>query len=151
VIHIMTSNLASSYILEHAGEGAQQVRRHVEAELKRAFRPEFLNRIDDTIIFTSLTQQDLLAIVDLQLARLEATLADRQIGLTVDDRVKMKLIESGYDPAFGARPLKRAIQRLIQDPLALKLLDGSVAPGRTLRATLENDEIRLRPAEVVVN
>ena len=151
VILIMTSNLASSYILEHATSSAAEIRRHVEDELKRAFRPEFLNRIDDTIIFTSLTQQDLLAIVELQLARLAATLADRRIGLTVDDRAKMKLIESGYDPAFGARPLKRAIQRLIQDPLALKLLDGSVGPGATVRATLEDDEIRLRTAEVVVN
>jgi ATP-dependent Clp protease ATP-binding subunit ClpB len=151
VILIMTSNLASSFILEHAGADMKDVRRHVEAELKRAFRPEFLNRVDDTIIFTSLSQRDLLEIVDLQLARLTDTLAERQIGLQVDDRVKMRLIEAGYDPAFGARPLKRAIQRLLQDPLALKLLDGTVGPGTTVRATLEGDEIRLLAPEVVVN
>jgi len=110
-----------------------------------------LNRIDDTIIFTSLRQHDLLEIVDLQLARLEKSLADRRIDLTVTDLVKGKLIEAGYDPAFGARPLKRAIQRLIQDPLALKLLDGTIAPGATVRATLEGDEILLQAAEVVVN
>jgi len=150
-ILIMTSNLASSYILEHAGADMQQVRRHVEDELKRAFRPEFLNRIDDTIVFTSLSQQDLLEIVDLQLARLRATLADRRIELTVSDLVKGRLIEAGHDPAFGARPLKRAIQRLIQDPLALKLLDGTISPGATVRVTLEGDEIMLQAVEVAVN
>jgi ATP-dependent Clp protease ATP-binding subunit ClpB len=119
--------------------------------LKQAFRPEFLNRIDDTIVFTSLRQHDLLEIVDLQLARLRKTLADRRIDLVVTDLVKGKLIEVGYDPAFGARPLKRAIQRLIQDPLALKLLDGTIGPGTTVRATLDHDEILLQAAEVVVN
>jgi len=150
-ILIMTSNLASSYILEHAGGDFGIVRRHVEAELKRAFRPEFLNRIDDTIVFRPLTEGDLLEIVDLQLSRLIKTLADRRIELVVTDLVKGKLIEDGYDPAFGARPLKRAIQRLIQDPLALKLLDGSIAPGATVRVTLQGDEILLQAAEVAVN
>jgi len=147
----MTSNLASSYILEHAEADMKQVRRHVEEALKRAFRPEFLNRIDDTIVFTSLKEHDLLEIVDLQLARLRNTLADRRIDLIVTDLAKGRLIEAGYDPAFGARPLKRAIQRLIQDPLALKLLDGTIAPGSTVRVTLEGDEIVLHAAEVVVN
>jgi ATP-dependent Clp protease ATP-binding subunit ClpB len=129
----------------------KQVRRHVEDALKAAFRPEFLNRIDDTIVFTALREHDLLEIVDLQLARLEKSLAERRIELRVTDLVKGKLIEAGYDPAFGARPLKRAIQRLIQDPLALKLLDGSIAPGSTVRATLDGDEILLQADEVVVN
>jgi ATP-dependent Clp protease ATP-binding subunit ClpB len=150
-ILIMTSNLASSYILEHAGADMKQVRRHVDEALKAAFRPEFLNRIDDTIVFTSLRPHDLLEIVDLQLARLQKSLADRRIELSVTDLVKGRLIEAGYDPAFGARPLKRAIQRLIQDPLALKLLDGSIGPGSTVRVTLEGDEILLQAAEVVVN
>jgi ATP-dependent Clp protease ATP-binding subunit ClpB len=150
-ILIMTSNLASSYILEHAGADTKQIRRHVDEALKAAFRPEFLNRIDDTIVFTSLRDHDLLEIVDLQLARLTKSLADRRIGLVVTDLAKGKLIEAGYDPAFGARPLKRAIQRLIQDPLALKLLDGTIAPGATVRVTLEGDEILLQAAEVVVN
>jgi ATP-dependent Clp protease ATP-binding subunit ClpB len=150
-IVIMTSNLASSYILEHAGADMKQVRRHVDEELKRAFRPEFLNRIDDTIVFTALREHDLLEIVDLQLARLRKTLGDRRIDLIVTDLAKGKLIEAGYDPAFGARPLKRAIQRLIQDPLALKLLDGTIAPGATVRVTLDGDEILLQAAEVVVN
>ena len=150
-IVIMTSNLASSYILEHVGDDMRVVRRHVEQELKIHFRPEFLNRIDDTIVFTSLREHDLLEIVDLQLARLRQILTDRRIDLVVTDLAKGKLIEAGYDPAFGARPLKRAIQRLIQDPLALKLLDGSVGPGSTVRVTLEGDEILLQVPEVVVN
>ena len=150
-IVIMTSNLASSYILEHVGDDMRVVRRHVEQELKSHFRPEFLNRIDDTIVFTSLREHDLLEIVDLQLARLRQILTDRRIDLVVTDLAKGKLIEAGYDPAFGARPLKRAIQRLIQDPLALKLLDGSVGPGSTVRVTLEGDEILLQVPEVVVN
>jgi ATP-dependent Clp protease ATP-binding subunit ClpB len=150
-IVIMTSNLASSYILEHAGDSAAQLRRHVEAELKRAFRPEFLNRIDDTIVFTSLRDADLLEIVDLQLARLAKTLADRRVELVVTDLAKGKLIEAGYDPAFGARPLKRAIQRLIQDPLALRLLDGTIKPGATVRVALEGDEIVLHPTELTVD
>jgi ATP-dependent Clp protease ATP-binding subunit ClpB len=150
-ILIMTSNLASSYILEHAGADMKLVRRHVDEALKAAFKPEFLNRIDDTIVFTSLREGDLLEIVDLQLARLGKSLAERRIDLTVTDLVKGRLIEEGYDPAFGARPLKRAIQRLIQDPLALKLLDGTIAPGASVRATLEGDEILLQSDEVVVN
>ena len=150
-ILIMTSNLASSYILEHAHADIKQVRKHVDEALKHAFKPEFLNRIDDTIVFTSLRDHDLLEIVDLQLARLKTTLADRRIDLVVTDLAKGKLIEAGYDPAFGARPLKRAIQRLIQDPLALRLLDGTIAPGATVRVTLEGDEILLQAAEVVVN
>jgi ATP-dependent Clp protease ATP-binding subunit ClpB len=150
-ILIMTSNLASSYILEHAGADMKLVRRHVEEALKAAFKPEFLNRIDDTIVFTSLREGDLLEIVDLQLARLQKSLTERRIDLTVTDLVKGRLIEEGYDPAFGARPLKRAIQRLIQDPLALKLLDGTITPGASVRATLEGDEILLQADEVVVN
>jgi len=150
-ILIMTSNLASSYILEHAQADLKLVRKHVDEALKHAFKPEFLNRIDDTIVFTSLREHDLLEIVDLQLARLKHTLAERRIDLVVTDLAKGKLIEAGYDPAFGARPLKRAIQRLIQDPLALRLLDGTIVPGATVRVTLEGDEILLQTAEVVVN
>jgi ATP-dependent Clp protease ATP-binding subunit ClpB len=150
-ILIMTSNLASSYILEHAGSDAATIRRHVEEALKQAFRPEFLNRIDDTVIFRSLAQADLLAIVDLQLDRFRKLLDERRIELTVSDTAKWKIAEIGYDPAFGARPLKRAIQRLIQDPLALRLLDGSIKPGSRVQAQLEGDEITLHTEEVVVN
>jgi ATP-dependent Clp protease ATP-binding subunit ClpB len=150
-ILIMTSNLASSYILEHAGEGKESVRRHVEAELKKAFRPEFLNRLDDWILFDALGPEDILQIVSLQLARLQHTLADRRIELEVTDAAKRKLADAGYDPVFGARPLKRAIQRLIQDPLALMILDGSLAAGGKVKADVEGGEIVLHPAGVAVH
>ena len=150
-ILIMTSNLASSYILEHAGEDKERVRRHVEGELKKAFRPEFLNRLDDWILFDALSEAHLVKIVDLQLARLRAMLAERRIELDVSDAAKERVAEAGYDPVFGARPLKRAIQRLIQDPLALMILDGSLTPGSKVRADLEGDRIVLHPAGVVVH
>jgi ATP-dependent Clp protease ATP-binding subunit ClpB len=150
-ILIMTSNLASSYILEHAGGDKDAMRRHVDQALKQAFRPEFLNRIDDTIIFESLGEEDLLRIVDLQLKRLHATLAERRIDLEVSDAAKHKLAESGYDPAFGARPLKRAIQKMIQDPLALAILDGTFGPGSKVRVHVVRGEIVLQPTEVAVH
>ena len=150
-ILIMTSNLESSYILEHAGGDIAAIKRHVEQALRRAFRPEFLNRIDDAIVFTALRQEDLLSIVELQLERFRKTLEERRIELVVNDTVKQRLAEEGYDPAFGARPLKRAIQRHLQDPLALMLLDGKLPPGARVRAALEGDEIVLQPEEVVVN
>jgi ATP-dependent Clp protease ATP-binding subunit ClpB len=89
--------------------------------------------------------------VDLQLDRFRKLLDERRIELTVSDTAKWKIAEIGYDPAFGARPLKRAIQRLIQDPLALRLLDGSIKPGSRVQAQLEGDEITLHTEEVVVN
>jgi ATP-dependent Clp protease ATP-binding subunit ClpB len=150
-IVIMTSNLASDYILRNAGSDVATIKKHVEDEVRKAFRPEFLNRVDEMVVFRALTKDDLLAIVDLQLVRLEKLLEERRIELTVTDTAKWKLAEAGYDPAFGARPLKRAIQKLIQDPLALHLLDGTITPGARVRAVLEGEEIVLQPAEVVVN
>ncbi len=132
-ILIMTSNLASDYILKHQGEEPEALRRQVDQALHQAFRPEFLNRIDDTIIFGSLGRGDLDAIVELQLARLQRMLADRRITLEVTGSAKGRIADAGYDPAFGARPLKRAIQRMIQDPLALKLLEGAFEPGDRVR------------------
>jgi ATP-dependent Clp protease ATP-binding subunit ClpB len=144
VILIMTSNLASTYILEHAGDDPERLREAVQRALREAFRPEFLNRLDDTIVFRSLSADDLESIVDLQVGRLAKTLADRQIGLTVTDAARRRIAEEGYDPAFGARPLKRAIQRRLQDPLAFLLLDGTVVHGDTVIADLSAGEIALR-------
>ena len=133
-ILIMTSNLASGYILDHAGEEPERLKDAVDRALREAFRPEFLNRLDDTIVFRSLSRDDLAAIVDLQVERLRKTLAGRRIELLVTDAARRLLAEEGYDPAFGARPLKRVIQRRLQDPLALKLLDGTFEPGDTVAA-----------------
>ena len=145
-ILIMTSNLASSYILEHAGDDPQRLQAHVEGALREAFRPEFLNRVDDTIVFGSLRREDLLSIVDLQLDRLRRTLAERRLMLEVTEPARRRLAELGYDPAFGARPLKRAIQRHLQDPLALGLLDGRFAPGDTVQVDVKDDDVVLRAA-----
>jgi ATP-dependent Clp protease ATP-binding subunit ClpB len=143
----MTSNVASEYILEHAGDDKDALCERVEEELHRVFRPEFLNRIDETIIFDALSRDDILKVLDLQLARMAKQLAEKGIRLEFSDAAKRKLAQTGYDPAFGARPLQRTVQRLIQDPLALKLLDGQIAPEDGLRADLVGDEITLERVE----
>jgi ATP-dependent Clp protease ATP-binding subunit ClpB len=147
-ILIMTSNLASDYILEHAGEPPEALRAKVDRALHQAFRPEFLNRVDDTILFGALGREELRAIVDLQLARLNRSLAERRITLELTPAAREQLGEQGYDPAYGARPLKRVIQRTLQDPLALKLLRGELAPGDRVVADLTGGAIVLARAEV---
>jgi ATP-dependent Clp protease ATP-binding subunit ClpB len=129
---IMTSNIGSSFILEHARGDWAIVETQVMAEMRRVFKPEFLNRVDDIIIFRPLAQEQIEKIVDLQLKRLEKLLADRKITILVTPEAKRVLAEEGYDPAFGARPLKRSIQRLIQNPLAMAVLDGRFNDGDTI-------------------
>jgi ATP-dependent Clp protease ATP-binding subunit ClpB len=126
---IMTSNVGSTFILENAATDWALVETQVLATLRQHFKPEFLNRIDDIIIFRPLSTDDITQIVDLQLGRLRKLLADRKISVDVTDDAKRLLAEEGYDPAFGARPLKRAIQRLIQNPLALAVLEGKFGDG----------------------
>jgi ATP-dependent Clp protease ATP-binding subunit ClpB len=127
---IMTSNIGSHYILEQSGTGDWSgIERFVLAELRRHFRPEFLNRIDDIIVFHPLSAEQLREIVGLQLDRLRQTLAERRIELEITAAAEAVIAREGYDPAFGARPLKRAIQRLVQNPLALRLLAGDFEDG----------------------
>ena len=126
---IMTSNAGSHFILEHAGGDWAIVETEVMAELRRQFKPEFLNRVDDIIIFRPLGTEQIERIVEIQLKRLERLLADRKITIDVTPEARKMLAEEGYDPAFGARPLKRAIQNLIQNPLAMAVLDGRVSDG----------------------
>lgn len=125
-ILIMTSNLGSQFIMANAGNGggSDDVRQHVDELLQHQFKPEFLNRVDETIIFESLQKEDLLHIVQIQLQSLAQRLEKRNITLHVRKSAQMFLIESGYNPAYGARPLKRAIQKNLEDPLALRLLEG---------------------------
>ncbi|NJD09291.1 MAG: AAA family ATPase, partial [Gemmatimonadetes bacterium] len=131
---IMTSNLGSPQILEQGTVGEwPRVEAAVLQELRRTFRPEFLNRVDDIIVFRPLGRGELRAIVDLQLERLKRLLREREIELQVSEAAEDLVAEEGYDPAFGARPLKRAIQRLIQNPLALRMLDGEFHDGDTIR------------------
>ncbi|MDB6029614.1 MAG: ClpB protein [Verrucomicrobiales bacterium] len=139
-IVIMTSNIGSPIIQEYFTGGAMKPTEHAEMEklvkmeLKKYFRPEFLNRVDDVIIFHSLNEEQLEKIVDVQLNRLEKRLAQQQINLDLDRSAKRLLATEGYDPQFGARPLKRAIQEQVLDPLAMKLLDGEIKPGDRIKA-----------------
>jgi ATP-dependent Clp protease ATP-binding subunit ClpB len=134
---IMTSNIGSPLILEQSARladpaTAQEVENAVLAQLRTHFRPEFLNRVDDVIVFRPLGRGELKTIVDLQLRRLEKLLADRKLTLRVTDAAKQLIADEGYDPAYGARPLKRAIQRLVQNPLALHVLEGEFDDGDTV-------------------
>src|SRR5262249_40127477 len=131
---VMTSNLAGELIQTFQGKDRARLRSLVDEELRRQFKPEFLNRIDEVVLFNNLTRDDLLKIVDIQVARLERLLAGRQLSLAVTPRLRKHLAEVGYDPQYGARPLKRTLQRLVLDPLARRVLQGDFAPGREIRA-----------------
>jgi ATP-dependent Clp protease ATP-binding subunit ClpB len=128
---IMTSNIRSAdQLVEH-------------------FRPEFINRIDEIVVFEPLTREQIAEIVDLQLERLRQRLAERGIELELTDGARELIAEAGWDPQFGARPLKRAIQRLVENPLALELLEGRYSDGDTIRAYADRGEIRFTTAEAV--
>jgi ATP-dependent Clp protease ATP-binding subunit ClpB len=129
---IMTSNLGGQLIQEMSGRNFEEVREAVMGVLRDYFRPEFLNRVDEVVVFRSLSQQELTKIVDIQLKRLENRLADRRVKLVVTDAARKVLAERGWDPVYGARPLKRAIQRSVQDPLAMMLLEGKFSEGDTI-------------------
>jgi ATP-dependent Clp protease ATP-binding subunit ClpB len=137
-IVIMTSNVGSRWIKEL---GIEEAREKVLEEMDRIFRPEFLNRIDDIILFRSLTKEDLQEIVDIQMRRLRELLDDRQMDLELTDTASRYLAEVGYDPVYGARPLKRIIQREVQDPLALSLLRGEFQEGDTVRVDARNGQL----------
>jgi ATP-dependent Clp protease ATP-binding subunit ClpB len=138
---IMTSNIGSHYIMELGIEAAQT---KVMEALRQHFRPEFLNRVDEIVVFHSLSRSDLARIVDIQLERLERLLAERKLTLVLTDAARDFLAERGYDPVFGARPLKRAMQRYLQDPLALALLEGEFGEGDTVEAGVAGDELAFR-------
>ena len=114
------------------------------AELKRHFRPEFLNRVDDVIIFQSLDEEELARIVEIQIARLEKRLAQQNLTLDVDAAAKKLLAKEGYDPQFGARPLKRAVQEQLLNPLSMKLLEGEFKPGDKIKVTADGDELKFQ-------
>ena len=131
---ILTSNLGARALSEVADGGdASRAKAEVMEAVRAHFRPEFLNRLDETIIFDRLGRGDMGAIVEIQLRRLEKRLEGRKIVLDLDARAKSWLAEEGYDPVFGARPLKRVIQRHLQDPLAEMILSGDVMDGATVK------------------
>jgi ATP-dependent Clp protease ATP-binding subunit ClpA len=112
-----------------AGKGEEAISNREMEELRGAFRPEFLNRLDEIILFHALGKEQLLAIVDLMIREVNARLADRKLTVTLTRKAKERLADIGYDPAYGARPLRRAIQKHIQDPLAVKILQGEFREG----------------------
>jgi len=138
--------VGSTYILEHARDNWETVEKQVMQALRQTFKPEFLNRVDDIIIFHPLGIEQIGSIVELQLARLRKLLTDKNLTLEVSDAAKQKLAEEGFDPAFGARPLKRAIQREIQNPLALAVLEGKFNDGDNIVADVEGDKLVFRKA-----
>lgn len=138
---IMTSNVGSPIIKQMAGQGQEQIRQAVMTELDRTFRPEFLNRIDEVILFHNLQREHLAQIVEIQLSRLSGLLKDRQISITLSDAAKAHLADIGYDPVFGARPLKRVLQRQVYDTLALAILEGHVRDRDHVLVDYANDEL----------
>ena len=140
---IMTSNLGSREIQTALDE--DQAREAVTQVLHGHFKPEFLNRIDDIVIFHQLGREQISQIIEVQLENLRRMLAERNIQIALDDSAKELLAREGYDPAFGARPLKRAIQQMIQNPLAVKLLKGEIAPGQTIRVSSDGDKLAFTP------
>jgi ATP-dependent Clp protease ATP-binding subunit ClpB len=143
---IMTSNIGSKRLLEtdprlfETPEGVEALRDVLQEELRALLRPEFLNRIDDIVLFRPLSRVDLRGIVDIQLRRLEKLVADRELRVNLSEDSKNKLVEIGYEPAFGARPLKRAILKRLQDPLAEEILRGGYPPGSVVNVTLAGEE-----------
>lgn len=135
-IVIMTSNIGTSDIADLTNK--EQIEERIHQAMTVHFRPEFLNRIDEIIVFNRLKQEDITKIVDIQLAILKIRLADKKIELTVSDRAETFLGERGYDPTYGARPLKRVIQKLVQDPIALKLLQGEIKDGQHVKIDVKD-------------
>ena len=153
-IAIMTSNIGSQRILEYRGAfdgaGYERMKAAVLEEMRRHFRPEFLNRVDEIIVFHSLTEEHLKRIVEIQLGRLRARLVDRHIVLQLTEAAKDNLVRTGYDPHFGARPLKRAIQKKMETPLGRLLLKGEIRDGQTILvgASGQTDELTFTPEPV---
>jgi ATP-dependent Clp protease ATP-binding subunit ClpB len=146
---IMTSNLGSEYLVNQPeGEDSEQVREQVMAIVRAHFRPEFLNRVDEIILFHRLKREHMGRIVDIQMQRLAKLLADRKITVQLDDAAKEWLGKKGYDPAYGARPLKRVIQKFVQDPLAGMLLEGKIHDGETVKITAGKDGLMFNGAAV---
>jgi ATP-dependent Clp protease ATP-binding subunit ClpB len=143
VIVILTSNIGSHRVLDYQGafegEEYRRMKEAVLAELRSAFRPEFLNRLDEIIVFHALSEEHLKHIVDIQLAGLRSRLAERHIVLELTDAARTRLVREGYDPNYGARPLKRAIQREIETPLAKRILAGEARSGQIIHVDADKN------------
>ena len=141
---ILTSNIGGDYLVnQKEGEDTEDVREEVMAEVKSRFRPEFLNRLDEIILFHRLQRSEMGQIVDIQMGRLSKLLADRKITIEIDDAARSWLANRGYDPSYGARPLKRVIQRHVQDPLAEQILAGGVKDGDAVRVSVRDGQLTI--------
>jgi len=147
---IMTSNIGSHFIAEAAVKGepmSEGVKRQVMDALRGHFRPEFINRVDDIIVFHALSREEMRHIIDIQLRGLVKRLEDRKIHVELSDRAKDLIIEEGYDPTYGARPLKRTIQRRVLDPLAMRVLQGDFREGDTVKIDATAGELSFSKPE----
>jgi ATP-dependent Clp protease ATP-binding subunit ClpB len=146
---ILTSNLGSDVIASQTeGEDIEKLRPQVMEVVRAAFRPEFLNRLDDILLFRRLSRQQMTAIVDIQLKRLEKLLAERKMTIELDDKARVWLANAGYDPVYGARPLKRVIQHELQNPLAGLILEGRIRSGENIRVTVKDGKLAINGATV---
>lgn len=150
-IVVMTSNIGSQWIHELGGKDPEEMRRRVMESMKANFRPEFLNRIDEIVIFNNLGMDEIKKIVEIQIKHLQDRLQDRKLQIALSDEAEEWLAQTGFDPVFGARPLKRAIQKYVQDPLAMKVLSGEVKEGDTVRIDKEKkaEGLMISKAEAV--
>jgi ATP-dependent Clp protease ATP-binding subunit ClpB len=149
VLIIMTSNLGSDYLVNlREGEDTKTVEKEVMGVVRGHFRPEFLNRVDEIILFHRLRREDMSEIVDIQLKRLNRLLEDRKIGLSLDAKARQWLADKGYDPTYGARPLKRVIQKWVQDPLAQMLLAGDLPDGSTIKLGASHGRLTINGKEI---
>jgi ATP-dependent Clp protease ATP-binding subunit ClpB len=137
---IMTSNLGSHLIQQMAGEEPERVKGVVWQEVKQHFRPEFLNRIDEVVIFHALAREQIKGIARIQLQRLEERLGKLELGFEISDEALERIANAGYDPTFGARPLKRYIQAQLENPLAKRLLAGGFVPKQTVKVGVVDSE-----------
>ena len=137
----MTSNLGSDMILESAAGQEKELREKLDALLKSHFRPEFLNRIDEIVMFNRLGKEHIESIVRLQLERVAKRLEDRRISIEFTDDAVAYIADKGYNPSFGARPVKRAVQSFVENPLSKKLLEGSFADGASIKVTVVDGEL----------
>jgi ATP-dependent Clp protease ATP-binding subunit ClpB len=149
VVVIMTSNLGSHFIAEHTGDLTEGVRRQVTETLRQHFRPEFLNRVDEVIFFHALGLEDMKAIVDIQIRGLLNRLEDRKIHVELTEAAKNFLVSEGYDPMYGARPLKRTIQRRVLDPLAMRVLEGEFREGDRITVDVGDNELKFQKVQTV--
>jgi ATP-dependent Clp protease ATP-binding subunit ClpB len=144
----MTSNLGSSRIQEMAGdEHYAAIKTAVMEEVGQHFRPEFINRVDEAVVFHPLLQEQIRGIADIQLQGLKQRLAERELELEISEAFMERLVSAGFDPVYGARPLKRAIQQELENPLAQRILAGEFSPGQVIEVSLEGEEAVFSVAE----